>query len=90
VGTASRWVFAREAQRVVPAGFLVGLLHGAAMPCTLPALVWGTDLPIYATLHQGRPYKLGYTAGVNACGALVFGLFYRRRKTPPPGEPIST
>ena len=33
----------------------------------------------YTPCNTGRGYKLGYTLGVNACGAAFFGLLYRRR-----------
>ena len=61
-----------------PAGLGRGILHGALMPLALPNLVVGSDVPIYATRNTGVPYKLGYTLGVNACGAVFFGCFYWR------------
>jgi hypothetical protein len=61
-----------------PAGFVRGLLHGALMPCALPNLLVGNDVTIYAQNNTGLTYKLGYTTGVNACGALFFGLFFWR------------
>ena len=61
-----------------PAGFGRGLLHGALMPMALPNLLIGKDVPIYALNNTGIPYKLGYTAGVNACGAIFFGCFFWR------------
>jgi len=36
----------------------------------------GIDVPIYAENNVGIPYKLGYTLGVNACGALFFGILF--------------
>jgi hypothetical protein len=60
------------------AGFGRGLLHGALMPMALPNLLVGKDVPIYATNNTGVNYKLGYTAGVNACGAVFFGCFFWR------------
>ena len=54
------------------------LLHGALMPLALPNLLVGRDVPIYAEHNTGRTYKLGYTAGVNGCGLLFFGFFFRR------------
>jgi len=53
-------------------------LHGALMPLALPNLLIGRDVPIYAVHNTGVSYKIGYTAGVNACGALFFGCFYWR------------
>lgn len=78
VGTLSGWIYAREGGRTEPAGFLIGMIHGAAMPCALPALLTGADPILYTPVNSGRPYKLGYTVGVNACGAVFFGLLYRR------------
>lgn len=61
-----------------PAGFGRGMLHGALMPGAMPTLLVGKDVVIYAENNTGRTYKLGYTFGVNACGALFFGSFYWR------------
>lgn len=63
-----------------PAGFWAGMAHGAVMPAAFPALILGRDVMIYAADNTGVPYKLGYTLGVNACGAVFFGLFYRRTR----------
>ncbi|HTD85751.1 MAG TPA: hypothetical protein VK850_04180 [Candidatus Binatia bacterium] len=75
----------REKQR---AGFARGLLHGVLMPMAFPNLLVGKDVPIYASNNTGVPYKLGYTAGVNACGAVFFGCFFwrwsRMRRPKPP------
>jgi hypothetical protein len=76
------WTLQRSAKTLNadqrPAGFGRGVLHGALMPIALPNLLVGNDVPIYATHNTGVPYKLGYTLGVNGCGALFFGLFYWR------------
>ena len=61
-----------------PAGFRRGLVQGALMPMALPNLIVGKDLTIYSQNNTGLTYKLGYTAGVNACGAVFFGLFFWR------------
>lgn len=61
-----------------PAGFGRGMLQGALMPCALPNLLFGHDVSIYNPNNTGVPYKLGYTCGVNACGAIFFGLFFLR------------
>lgn len=61
-----------------PAGFGRGVLQGALMPCALPNLLVGNDVPIYAPNNTGRTYKLGYTVGVNGCGAIFFGVFFWR------------
>jgi F0F1-type ATP synthase assembly protein I len=61
-----------------PAGFIHGMLQGALMPLALPNLLVGNDVTIYAPDNTGRTYKLGYTVGVNACGALFFGVMYWR------------
>jgi hypothetical protein len=61
-----------------PAGFGMGLLHGACMPATWPALALGKEVVIYAVKNDGRSYDLGYTLGVNLCGALFFGMWFWR------------
>lgn len=61
-----------------PAGFARGIVHGALMPCALPNLLVGNDVTIYAAENTGRTYKLGYTIGVNGCGAIFFGFFFWR------------
>jgi hypothetical protein len=61
-----------------PAGFGRGVLHGALMPGALPNLLVGRDVTIYAPNNTGRTYKLGYTVGVNGCGAIFFGFFFWR------------
>jgi hypothetical protein len=63
-----------------PAGFRLGVLHGALMPTALPSLLLGRDVPIYASNSTGRSYKLGYIAGINLCGLIFFGsAFWRPR-----------
>jgi len=61
-----------------PAGFSRGVLQGALMPMSMPNLLVGRDVTIYCSNNTGVSYKLGYTAGVNGCGALFFGLVFRR------------
>jgi hypothetical protein len=61
-----------------PAGFSRGVLQGALMPMSLPNLLVGRDVTIYSPNNTGVPYKLGYTAGVNGCGAIFFGLLFWR------------
>ena len=61
-----------------PAGFSRGIAHGALMPLAMPQLLFGKDVAIYASENSGRYYKLGYTLGVNACGAVFFGFAYWR------------
>jgi hypothetical protein len=61
-----------------PAGFGRGMLQGALMPMALPNLLVGKDVTIYSALNTGLRYKLGYTLGVNLCGALFFGVFFVR------------
>ena len=57
------------------------MLQGALMPMAMPSLLVGRDVTIYAENNTGRTYKLGYTAGVNACGAIFFGYaFWRWRR----------
>lgn len=63
-----------------PAGFWYGMAQGAIMPASFPSLILGQDVTIYAAHNTGLGYKLGYTSGVNICGAIFFGMFYRRAK----------
>ncbi len=60
------------------AGFFQGLLQGALMPAAWPNLLVGNDVVIYAQHNTGLTYKLGYTLGVNICGAFFFGMFFLR------------
>ena len=48
------------------------------MPMSMPNLLVGKDVSIYAANNTGLTYKLGYTAGVNGCGAIFFGFFFWR------------
>ena len=59
-------------------GFGRGVVHGALMPMALPQLLLAKDVTIYALENTGRTYKLGYTVGVNGCGAIFFGLLFWR------------
>lgn len=78
VGTALNFTAAALERDTRPAGFGRGLLQGALMPMSLPNLLVGRDVAIYAQNNTGVGYKLGYTAGVNVCGAVFFGaLFWR-------------
>ena len=78
--------YAWGAPRFYPAAgvadFWRGTLHGALMPMALPALLAGRDVPIYAERNTGRPYKLGYIAGINACGFVVFGMLFLSPRKP--------
>ena len=65
-------------RRAEPAGFVRGLVQGALMPITMPNLILGHDVAIYAANNTGRTYKMGYTLGVNACGLIFFGFFFWR------------
>ena len=56
--------------------FVRGMLQGALMPMAMPNLLVGRDVVIYSQRNNGVTYKLGYTAGVNVCGAIFFGLFF--------------
>ena len=81
-----------EGDSAHPAGFARGMAQGALMPLALPNLLVGRDVPIYSLHNTGRTYKLGYTVGVNGCGALFFGLLFwrlhrlRKRLTAAPGN----
>jgi hypothetical protein len=76
------WVLNRVALQLDradrPAGFVRGLVQGALMPASMPNLLIGHDVVIYAVKNNGVFYKLGYTMGVNGCGAVFFGIFYFR------------
>ena len=61
-----------------PAGFGRGVVQGALMPMSLPNLLAGRDITIYSQNNTGVTYKIGYTTGVNACGALFFGVVFWR------------
>jgi hypothetical protein len=61
-----------------PAGFERGLLQGALMPMSMPNLLVGNDVTIYARNNTGLTYKLGYTLGVNVCGLFFFSFFFWR------------
>jgi hypothetical protein len=78
VGYGMRHTSAALERSPAPAGFGRGMLQGALMPCALPNLLVGADVSIYNPNNTGVPYKLGYTCGVNACGAVFFGLFFLR------------
>jgi ABC-type Fe3+ transport system permease subunit len=65
-------------RRREPAGFYHGLLQGALMPAAMPNLLVGRDVTIYAQNNTGLTYKLGYTVGVNTCGAIFFGILFWR------------
>ena len=80
IGWALNLVAKQLDRRRRPAGFARGLVQGALMPASMPNLLIGHDVVIYAVNNNGVYYKLGYTMGVNACGALFFGMFYWRMK----------
>ena len=95
-GQVLKWSVKLSQREERVAGFSTGIAHGALMPCGFPMLLVGQDLPIYAERNTGRTYKLGYTLGVNLCGAVFFGSVYWRlgrlrkltremRSTNPPG-----
>jgi hypothetical protein len=79
MGAIVEWS-ARRARPDRPADFFAGMLHGALMPASMPSLLLGRDVTIYALPNTGIRYKLGYTVGVNVCGALFFGIFYRHQR----------
>ena len=78
IGRLSDLAMRADARLLDPPGFGRGMLHGALMPVAWPSLLMGHDQPIYAERNTGRLYKLGYSAGINICGAMFFGgLFWR-------------
>jgi hypothetical protein len=78
IGAVLNSVAASLARNAQPAGFGRGVLQGALMPMALPNLLMGKDVVIYSPNNTGVGYKLGYTSGVNACGAVFFGFLYWR------------
>lgn len=78
IGSLLNRVSASLERSARPAGFARGLLQGALMPMTLPNLAVGKDVAIYSVNNTGVSYKLGYTAGVNACGLIFFSLLFWR------------
>jgi hypothetical protein len=78
LGFLTRQLAATLERRQEPAGFPSGFVQGALMPAALPYLLIGRDVVIYAPNNTGVAYKLGYTLGVNACGALFFGILFWR------------
>ena len=77
---------ARHARPDKPAGFCWGVIHGALMPTAMPTLFVGRDVTIYAPFNTGVSYKLGYTMGVNGCGAIFFGLAFWRPRPKGPNQ----
>lgn len=65
-----------DARLTTPPGLVRGLLHGAMMPAAWPTLIAGADQEIYAARNTGRPYKLGYSLGVNLSGLVFFGILF--------------
>ncbi len=85
VGVLVGWFYAWGAPLIYrdksTPGFWLGCAHGALMPMALPSLLMQKNVPIYAVVNAGRIYKIGYIAGINACGFVVFGLsFWRPRR----------
>jgi len=74
LGRLAVWMESRH----TAAGFFQGMAQGALMPCSLPNLLFGHDVTIYAPNNTGLTYKLGYTVGVNTCGAIFFGFVFWR------------
>jgi hypothetical protein len=60
------------------AGFVVGLVDGGTMPLALPTLLAGDNPPLFATDHNGRPYKIGFILGINLIGLIFFGFLFGR------------
>jgi len=65
-----------DSRMTQPPGLFRGMLHGALMPIAWPTLLTGSDQEIYAARNEGRPYKLGYSLGVNLSGLVFFGWFF--------------
>jgi hypothetical protein len=83
-GWAYSWASSRAFPKDKTFGFGYGMLHGALMPLALPSLLLGRDVEIFAADNSGRPYKIGYICGINACGLAFFGpLFWRPKRGTP-------
>ncbi|HTL16030.1 MAG TPA: hypothetical protein VL793_02280 [Patescibacteria group bacterium] len=78
IGAVLNRVSASLERNARPAGFARGIVQGALMPMSLPNLLAGRDITIYSQNNTGVSYKIGYTTGVNGCGALFFGLVFWR------------
>ena len=78
IGGVLNHVAASLERNARPAGFSRGVLQGALMPMSMPNLLVGRDVAIYSANNTGVGYKLGYTSGVNGCGALFFGFVFWR------------
>jgi glycosyltransferase involved in cell wall biosynthesis len=79
IGLVVGWILnhtAKPGSTKEPAGFFLGMLHGALTPCALPNLAAGFDVEIYAPINNGHMYKMGYAAGINACGLVFFAFLY--------------
>ncbi|MBI5383338.1 MAG: hypothetical protein HZA90_01485 [Verrucomicrobia bacterium] len=91
LGLAYDWAAPRLYRTDSTAGFWLGAAHGALMPAALPSLLMGRDVPIFTERNTGRPYKLGYIAGINLCGFIFFGMAFwqpsARRRPPEPSSP---
>ncbi len=77
VGLIVGWILnhtAKPGTTKEPAGFFLGMLHGALTPCALPNLVGGFDVEIYAPNNVGHMYKIGFAAGINVCGLLFLRI----------------
>jgi hypothetical protein len=61
-----------------PSWILPGDIAGSIDADDNAELVGGGDVRIYAQNNTGRTYKLGYTAGVDACGVIFFGYAFWR------------
>jgi hypothetical protein len=78
IGTLLNYLSRSLERRARPAGFSRGVLQGVLMPMSMPNLLVGRDVTIYSQNNTGVSYKLGYTAGVNGCGAIFFGVLFWR------------
>lgn len=86
LGWGYGWAEPRLYPRDARHGFGWGMAHGACMPLALPALLLGRDVPIYSDSAAGRSYKIGYIAGINLCGLVVFGGAFWNPRRPAPSQ----
>jgi hypothetical protein len=74
------WISPRAYPRERTLGFGHGMLHGGLMPLAMPSLIMGQNVDIFAANNDGRPYKIGYIAGINLCGLIFFGSAFWKPK----------
>lgn len=81
------WLYGWASPKCFPpdrqSDYVLGFVHGALMPMALPSLVMGKNVEIFASNNSGRPYKIAYICGINACGLVFFGSMFLSPKRKP-------